>query len=107
VVLDLTKDAGLSPVSFDAAVARSLKQLETRDLIRREIDASNQRTKKVYAQAAGDDCKKEMDRIMDHWNSTLLDGLSESEVEAIVAMLQQLRRQAVDIDIEGVIRGLD
>jgi DNA-binding MarR family transcriptional regulator len=81
----------------DAAVARSLKQMESRGLLRREIDPGNQRTKKVHVLPEGCKYKMEMDRIMERWNAILLDGLPEHEIDCIVSALQQLRHRAVDL----------
>lgn len=90
----------------DAAVARSLKQLESRGLLRREIDLDNQRTKKVYAQPEGSRSKQDMDRIMDYWNELLLEHSSPQEIESMITTLRTLRQNALDINIEQAIQKL-
>ncbi|MDR2751486.1 MAG: winged helix DNA-binding protein [Clostridiales bacterium] len=84
----------------DAAVARSLKQMETGGLVRREVDESNMRTKQVYATAEGESCKKEIDFAMDHWNSIIFKNATPEEQENIVTALRRLQYKALEIDLD-------
>ena len=89
-----------------AAVARSLKQMEDRKLIRRKIDPNNQRAKMIHALQKGEIAKKEMDRITDYWNSLLFSDYSQQELEEISIVLQKIQKKAVDIDVDQVVQAL-
>ncbi|PXX46381.1 DNA-binding MarR family transcriptional regulator [Hungatella effluvii] len=86
-----------------AAVARCLKQMESRTLIRREIDVNNQRTKKTYATDLGSVNKETLDTIMQQWNNALFESLTDEEVHNIVNTLLKLREISIKIDTNLVL----
>jgi DNA-binding MarR family transcriptional regulator len=88
----------------DAAVTRSLKQLEKRKLIRREIDPDNQRRKKIYPLPKAETFKKETNRIMEYWNTLLFHNFSKHEQEELVIGLQKLQQNAVSINVDQVVQ---
>ena len=86
-----------------AAVARCLKQMESRALLHREIDMQNQRTKKTYATDLGIENKRILDRMMQRWNKVLFAGLADEEIDSVVHALHKLREIAIKIDISAVL----
>jgi len=89
-----------------AAVARSLKQMEDRKLIRRTVDPNNQRAKQINALPKGESAKKEMDRITDYWNNLLFSDFSQNELEEISAVLKKIQKKAIDIDVDQLVQAL-
>lgn len=86
-----------------AAVARCLKQMESRALLRREIDVHNQRTKKTYATDLGNVNKETLDAIMQQWNEVLFEGLTDEEINEMINALFKLREISIKIDTNQVL----
>lgn len=87
----------------NAATARSLKQLESQHYVRRELDQSNLRVKRVYPEPAGIEQKKKIDEIMDMWSFAMLEDFNEKEKDCILHSLRALQNKAIHINIDALL----
>lgn len=91
----------------DAAVARSLKHLESLDLVERTIDEANQRTKKVTVRPKGEKLKVRIDEIMLHWNNMFFEGFDSIDHDNIVKALFLLRERALEVNVDQAVRSFN
>lgn len=87
----------------NAVVARSLKIMETNNLVCREFDNSNLRIKKVTSTPSGDLVKSDMDKIMNEWNNAIFKGMSDEKRDDIINAMELLHDRALEIDVDSII----
>jgi DNA-binding MarR family transcriptional regulator len=103
----IIQDAVANALSLDkAAVARSLKRLETMGFLRRQGDKANQRVKMAYPTQKALPYKQAADNIMARWNSILMADFQEEEQLRIVVYFQSMRDRALSADIQSEIASL-
>jgi DNA-binding MarR family transcriptional regulator len=84
--------------------ARAIKKLEINGFIEKKEDKHNKKIKKLYPTEKGKSIYPFIKRENDYSNIVALEGFSESEVEAISALLQRVRKN-VEKDWEFVKKG--
>ncbi len=78
-------------------VARTLKKLETSDLIIRKIDPVDKRANLVYLTDKSKKLADYLKEIKKDINNHLLADLSESEIETLFTLLYKLKRNSSDV----------
>jgi DNA-binding MarR family transcriptional regulator len=84
--------------------ARSIQKLEKNGFILRKDDADNKKIKKLYPTEKGEAVYPLIIREHEHSTRVALCGLSESEAETALALLQRIRRN-IEKDWEFVKKG--
>ncbi|MFJ7367760.1 MarR family winged helix-turn-helix transcriptional regulator [Peribacillus frigoritolerans] len=84
--------------------ARAIKKLEINGFIEKKEDKHNKKIKKLFPTGKGKNVYPFIKRENDYSNIVALEGFSESEVEAISALLQRVRKN-VEKDWEFVKKG--
>lgn len=83
---------------------RAIKKLELNGFVKKKDDEHNKKIKKLYPTEKGKQVYPFIKRENDHSNRVALDGLSESETETILNLLQRVRKN-VEKDWEYVKKG--
>ncbi|MGE7610330.1 MarR family winged helix-turn-helix transcriptional regulator [Peribacillus frigoritolerans] len=83
---------------------RAIKKLEINGFIEKKEDKHNKKIKKLFPMEKGKNVYPFIKRENDYSNIVALEGFSESEVEAISALLQRVRKN-VEKDWEFVKKG--
>lgn len=90
--------------SFDeASVARSLKSLEDRDFIKREVNPENRRLKKVLLTDEGLSSNKEFKKILNFWDDELLSSLTQSERDSLGEVLDKAIIDPERLNLESML----
>jgi DNA-binding MarR family transcriptional regulator len=84
--------------------ARAIKKLEMNGFIEKKEDKHNKKIKKLFPTEKGKNVYPFIKRENDYSNIVALEGLSESEVEAIFNLLQRVRKN-IEKDWEFVKKG--
>ncbi len=68
------------------AVARSIKKLEEKNLVKREIDSGNRRQNKVFLTPQGKDVLNRSSSILENWEKEVFDGeiINKEEFQIIL-----------------------
>lgn len=68
------------------AVARSIKKLEEKNLVKREIDSDNRRQNKVFLTPQGKDVLNRSSSILENWEKEVFDGeiINKEEFQIIL-----------------------
>lgn len=91
-------------VQFDeASVARSLKDLEAKKLITREVNLENKRLKKVRLTEAGTKCTKHFNEILSFWDNELLEDLSLEERQEIEELLDKAALNSEKLRVDNML----
>ena len=83
---------------------RAIKKLELNGFVEKKDDEQNKKIKKLYPTEKGKQVYPFIKRENDHSNRVALDGLSETEAETILNLLQRVRKN-VEKDWEYVKKG--
>lgn len=98
----ISQDEISSRLAIDKAVtAKSVKNLESKGLITREVNSANQRIKKVFPTSAGLATKARIDDSVEVWNRAIMKDLSKEELEYIFPALRKIAHTATSINIEA------
>src|SRR5688572_7975804 len=84
--------------------ARAIKKLEINSFIEKKEDKHNKKIKKLFPTEKGKNVYPFIKRENDYSNIVALEGLSESEVDAIFNLLQRVRKN-IEKDWEFVKKG--
>ena len=77
-----------------STVARTLAELERGGFVKREVSKSDKRCMLVYPTEKMLVVHKEVAEVADLWNSAILDGIAEKEVELVRSVLIRMNKNA-------------
>jgi DNA-binding MarR family transcriptional regulator len=77
-------------------VARTVKQLEDNGIIYRQTDEEDKRVNHIFATEEGLSCEAHIFRIINELHGVLYKGLSASEIEQAMTLLEHMRRNVND-----------
>ncbi|MGR3742310.1 MarR family winged helix-turn-helix transcriptional regulator [Companilactobacillus sp. DQM5] len=91
--------------SFDeASVARSLKSLEDRNLIKREVNPENKRLKKVLLTSEGQKANDKFKSILDFWDDELLSELTKNERDRLGELLDKATIDSEKFKVDSMVK---
>jgi len=104
ILMSLYEDEGRSQDSlalsrgFDKTmIAKSVVKLEEEGLIRREVDASDKRVRRLYLTAAGKKVRPELEKIGLTISRQIFAGMDKDEEEAALACLKKMALNAAKL----------
>lgn len=77
-----------------AATTRSLQGLEKKGLVRREVDASDRRVRRVYLTEKAMQYRSAIRGMADELVAALFEGMSEEEANAFMNQVEEMGRRA-------------
>lgn len=80
------------------AVARSIRKLEEKGLVIRQIDENNRRQNKVSLTEKGREILKDSVKILKHWESEVFDGYDENEMLMLQNALKEIAVKTMEIN---------
>ncbi|WP_152657684.1 MarR family winged helix-turn-helix transcriptional regulator [Oceanobacillus sp. CFH 90083] len=84
--------------------ARAIKKLEANGFIQKVADANNRKIKKLMPTEKGESIYPMIKKENDYSNQVALEGLTEKEAEALVYLLEKVRKN-IEVDWEFVKKG--
>ena len=75
--------------------AKAIRKLEEVNLVTRVKDVSDKRVNKIYLTEQSLNIKKEFFEILDIWESKLVSGLTDDEIELALNVLKKLSKNAI------------
>ncbi len=93
----ITQDGISANAGIDkGTVARTVKQLEDNGLVSRQTDRGDKRVNHIFATEKGLECKEQVFQLIEELHNVLYKGLSDSEIEEAVSLLEHMRRNMND-----------
>ncbi|MBR1611192.1 MAG: MarR family transcriptional regulator [Methanobrevibacter sp.] len=83
------------------AVARSIKKLEEKELVVREIDQENRRQNKISLTSEGKRVLTESIEILNKWEDGVLKDYSDNEIELLKKTLKELVINTIELNKKG------
>ena len=80
------------------SVARSIKKLEDRGLVKREIDENNRRQNKLSLTPKGEDILEKSKRILDKWESEVILEKGYIEKELLQKILKEIAIKTMELN---------
>lgn len=97
----ISQDEISSKLAIDKAVtAKSIKNLEAKGFVTRELHSANLRIKKVFPTQDGLAMKERIDHIVEIWNREIMRDLTEEELKNVFPALRKMALVATGINIE-------
>jgi DNA-binding MarR family transcriptional regulator len=93
----ITQDGISANAGLDkGTVARTIKQLEENGIISKQTDEEDKRANHIFATEEGLSYEAQVFQIINELHNVLYKGLSDSEVEQAIALLERMRRNMID-----------
>jgi len=93
----ITQDGISASAGIDkGTVAHTVKQLEDNGFIRRETDQKDKRVNHIYATEEGLKYEEKVFQIIKELHNVLYKGLSESDIELAISLLEHMRKNMSD-----------
>lgn len=83
------------------SVARAIKKLEDRGLVKREIDENNRRQNKLSLTPKGEDILEKSKRILDKWESEVILEKGYIEKELLQKILKEIAIKTMELNEKG------
>ena len=80
------------------AVARSIKKLEDKGLVKREIDENNRRQNKISLTKEGEDILEKSVKILEHWEDEIILEKGYIEKELLQKILKDIAIKTVELN---------
>lgn len=83
-----------------AAIARTVKSLEQKDLVIREKDKNDKRANKVFTTDKGKSYKERIYSTLRGWTKLLTDSIDEKTIQIVISSLEHMSEKAGNINYE-------
>lgn len=93
----ITQDGISANAGIDkGTVAHTVKQLEDNGLVSRQTDRNDKRVNHIFVTEKGLKCEEQVFQIIEELHNVLYKGLSDSEIEEAISLLEHMRRNMND-----------